>query len=612
MAYLPTWDDIDLGTEGVAGGNPLDDLSFIRSTITSPSSSMARQGVDVALSRMHPAYLEQARAATTALRDAGFKDAHMWSAYRPSGYGVNDRGTGWSKKSMHGFGLAADWQGVPKMNDPSYGKFYNTMKENGFYNPYVTQGADGKFYGSAKEYNHWQITPDRAFPQGHPIYSTVTPQGPVNNQAMWEASGIPVPGGAASTQVASAYPTPTPTQDMLTTNPPLPQPNPTRGGPEHGILAQLDQNYDLVPHGGGTPQHGALAAMDQQFDLVSHGMTGAGGGNVSVPQTPGVKPPMPTPNPARYYQTASYGATPAAPKSVQAPGMPARNPIRPAGVSTSPSPVAQNNPMPGAPQFNPMNGTPSRPIMQPSISSPAPGYTPTPAPSSYPSLAATPDYTIPSISMPGVQQPTPIASIQSPNFGGGLGQGGFSGEFGMMPTQGAGIQSAPGTISPMTPSYSNPNTYSASQADNAPFFSQSVTPPDQGPAAQSAPGMANNAINAPQIQDFSAPAASQGVSQNKTMAQPKPSSAFNPQANTPKPQAPGLNAGKSPTQAQATGKTVPTTKPPAGAKPGIGGLVKPSPFVYTRMPMAMGKPGFSAMGRPGLGGMPLMGLFGLF
>lgn len=129
------------------------DAQIARSSKYTESSSASRQGGnEIALGRLNPEYLRRSTKVQKELDAAGFTDAHIWSSYRPKEYGVNNH-KGWSSdQSMHGFGLASDWGGVPSYGTPEYEKFATIMKANGFYNPYPNSKA---------EWNHWQIVPDK-------------------------------------------------------------------------------------------------------------------------------------------------------------------------------------------------------------------------------------------------------------------------------------------------------------------------------------------------------------------------------------------------------------------------------------------------------------------
>jgi len=125
------------------------------------SGTASAYAVETAIGGMNPIYLARASKAQEALAAAGITDAHIWSGYRKPESKVNTKaGSDWSDRSLHGFGLAADWGGIPAYGSADYSAFAKIMKDNGFYNPYP---------GRADEANHWQIVPDKQIPRGSPL-----------------------------------------------------------------------------------------------------------------------------------------------------------------------------------------------------------------------------------------------------------------------------------------------------------------------------------------------------------------------------------------------------------------------------------------------------------
>ena len=161
------------------------------------SSTATSQGVETALSRMHPAYLKRAEQAQKALEAAGFRGSHIWSAYRRPEDNVNTKpGSDWSKRSIHGFGAASDWGGVPRFGTPEYEKWADIMEANGFINPYRhSKNPEMR----RKEFNHWQITPATQFGKDTEAYKLREEwrKGGYKDddlkRRMWEATGVAIP-----------------------------------------------------------------------------------------------------------------------------------------------------------------------------------------------------------------------------------------------------------------------------------------------------------------------------------------------------------------------------------------------------------------------------------
>ena len=157
-----------------------------------PGYTMVRQGVPVAIGRLHPDFIVKLAAAVHLAREAGMTSAGVFSAYRPPAFGIG----GFSDKfnSLHSYGLAADMTGIGGPGSPFAKQWQTIVRRIGLYLPY---GPDNR-----AEFNHTQLVPTKMAPSF--LRPTITAGEPKNLQRMWLASGI-------SSYVGEDAPTKSPT-----------------------------------------------------------------------------------------------------------------------------------------------------------------------------------------------------------------------------------------------------------------------------------------------------------------------------------------------------------------------------------------------------------------
>jgi hypothetical protein len=157
-----------------------------------PGYTMVRQGVPVAIGRLHPDFIVKLAAAVHLAREAGMTSAGVFSAYRPPAFGIG----GFSDKfnSLHSYGLAADMTGIGGPGSPFAKQWQTIVRRVGLYLPY---GPDNR-----AEFNHTQLVPTKMAPSF--LRLTITAGEPKNLQRMWLASGI-------SSYVGEDAPTKSPT-----------------------------------------------------------------------------------------------------------------------------------------------------------------------------------------------------------------------------------------------------------------------------------------------------------------------------------------------------------------------------------------------------------------
>lgn len=160
---------------------PAQDLDAARAYLVAtatPGYTMIRQGVAVAIGRLHPAMAVRLADAIQRAREAGLARAGVFSAYRPPAFGVG----GFSDKfnSLHSYGLAADVTGIGAAGSRWARVWEHCVRLAGLYLPY---GPD-----NSREFNHTQLVPTRI--AAHQWRATIAAGEPRDLRAMWLASGV--------------------------------------------------------------------------------------------------------------------------------------------------------------------------------------------------------------------------------------------------------------------------------------------------------------------------------------------------------------------------------------------------------------------------------------
>src|SRR5579862_5296708 len=143
----------------------------------SPGYTMTRQGPDVAIGRLNPEFARRLAAAIKEARQAGLSSAGIFSAYRPPAFGVG----GFSNKfnSLHSYGLAVDMSGIGGPGSTDAKTWHEIAARHGVVCPYGS--------ASRTEWNHCQPTAVKIIMAQNPLRDTITAEGPVNLDSMFEA-----------------------------------------------------------------------------------------------------------------------------------------------------------------------------------------------------------------------------------------------------------------------------------------------------------------------------------------------------------------------------------------------------------------------------------------
>jgi hypothetical protein len=143
--------------------------------------TMARQGVEVAIGRLHPVMAIRIARSIQQARNEGIP-ACVFSAFRPPAFGVG----GFSDKfnSAHAYGIAVDFGGIDRPGSKAARKFQEIAASNGLYSLYGP--------GDRAEWNHYQLIPVRRIAPNNPLRDTITATGPKDEVAMWTKSGVPL------------------------------------------------------------------------------------------------------------------------------------------------------------------------------------------------------------------------------------------------------------------------------------------------------------------------------------------------------------------------------------------------------------------------------------
>jgi hypothetical protein len=191
-----------------------------------PGGTMVRQGVSVAIDRLHPGFAVKLAEAVKRAREEGLTEAGVFSAYRPPAFGIG----GFADKfdSLHSYGLATDITGIGGPGSASAHRWHQIVMDVGLYLPY---GPDHRV-----EFNHTQFIPVKVAPRE--LRETITADGPKDLRQMWLASGVDTdvgeppavalagspPASEASTDAAAAPGKPDPATKPAAAEPAAPGP----------------------------------------------------------------------------------------------------------------------------------------------------------------------------------------------------------------------------------------------------------------------------------------------------------------------------------------------------------------------------------------------------
>jgi hypothetical protein len=141
-----------------------------------PGYTMTRQGPERAIGRLHPELVRRLAAAIAEARGAGLPLAGIFSAYRPPAFGIG----GFADKfhSLHTYGLAADVTGIGAPGTPSALLWHEIAARHGVICPYGPHNP--------VEWNHCQPTWVKIILPDNPLRETVTADGPISLEDMFE------------------------------------------------------------------------------------------------------------------------------------------------------------------------------------------------------------------------------------------------------------------------------------------------------------------------------------------------------------------------------------------------------------------------------------------
>jgi hypothetical protein len=153
-----------------------------------PGYTMGRQGPALAIGRLHPEFAIRLAGALREARESGLPSAGVFSAYRPPAFGIG----GFSDKfnSLHSYGLAVDLTGIGGPGSSDARRWHAIAAKHGVICPY---GSDNQ-----AEWNHCQPTSTKIVLAQSELRETITADGPVDLEAMFEAGNamLESPGSA--------------------------------------------------------------------------------------------------------------------------------------------------------------------------------------------------------------------------------------------------------------------------------------------------------------------------------------------------------------------------------------------------------------------------------
>jgi hypothetical protein len=152
-------------------------MAYLIDTAT-PGYTMKRQGVSLAIARLHPAFVVKLAEAVKRAREAGLNHAGVYSAYRPPAFRIG----GFKNKfnSLHAYGLAVDMTGIGRARSKAAYLWQSIINTVGLYLPYGPRNR--------AEFNHTQLVPTKV--ASIQLRQTISASEPKDLHQMWLASGI--------------------------------------------------------------------------------------------------------------------------------------------------------------------------------------------------------------------------------------------------------------------------------------------------------------------------------------------------------------------------------------------------------------------------------------
>lgn len=145
---------------------------------TTRGNTMQRQG-ERSLDLLHPQTVQRFALAAREARAEGIP-VGIYSAYRPPAMGVG--GFRDKYRSTHAYGLGFDVEGIGRPGSDTAKRWYEIATKYGLHNPYGP--------GHRKEWNHYQLVPERSANEIEGLRDTITGWGPEDPSTMWAASGV--------------------------------------------------------------------------------------------------------------------------------------------------------------------------------------------------------------------------------------------------------------------------------------------------------------------------------------------------------------------------------------------------------------------------------------
>jgi hypothetical protein len=178
-----------------------------------PGYTMTRQGPERAIGRLHPEFVKRLAAVIKEARGAGLPFAGIFSAYRPPAFGVG----GFADKfhSLHTYGLAVDVTGIGAPGTPSALLWHEIAARHGVICPYGPHNP--------MEWNHCQPTWVKIILPENPLRETVTADGPISLEDMFEVGYLLIAGsvtvGASTSDPTGHFLKPTQARTAMAVDP---------------------------------------------------------------------------------------------------------------------------------------------------------------------------------------------------------------------------------------------------------------------------------------------------------------------------------------------------------------------------------------------------------
>jgi Phage tail lysozyme len=162
--------------------------AYLVETAQGGATASAQGGMAEAVARLHPEFALRLAAGVKELRDAGYSNAGINSAFR-TGWGPTATGSKFDVGgySLHSIGAATDLGGIGSAGSGAASRAHQILAGVGIYGPYGPNNA--------AEWNHFQLVPQKTTDDPATVRAYAGGKLPTSDQLLqlWKMTGVPFP-----------------------------------------------------------------------------------------------------------------------------------------------------------------------------------------------------------------------------------------------------------------------------------------------------------------------------------------------------------------------------------------------------------------------------------